>query len=69
MSSAPANPRRRTTLPKYSIEIVPDDPTAGVVQVKPAGLLIDWNFRDAGRTSVIVAEVVASGPWFVTTIV
>jgi len=49
--------------------IVPVAPTAGVVQLKPAGALIDWNSSDAGSASVIVTEVAASGPWFVTTIV
>lgn len=49
--------------------IVPVVPTVGVVQLKPPGDVIDWKSSDAGRTSVIVAEVAASGPWFVTTMV
>ena len=48
---------------------VPAVPTAGVVQLKPAGALIDWKRSDAGSVSVIVTDVAASGPWFVTTIV
>ena len=42
--------------------IVPVAPIAGVVQLKPAGALIDANFSDAGNVSVIVTEVAASGP-------
>lgn len=42
--------------------IVPVVPTVGVVQLKPPGEVIDWKSNDAGRTSVIVTEVAASGP-------
>src|SRR5438477_254535 len=41
---------------------VPVDPTAGVVQVQPAGLDIDWNVVCAGSGSVIVTLAAAFGP-------
>ena len=49
--------------------IVPVPPTAGVVQVKPAGAVSDWNVIPAGIVSVTCTVDAASGPLFVTTIV
>jgi hypothetical protein len=46
--------------------IVPVPPTAGVVQVHPAGASTDWNVVLAGVTSVKVTPVAAAGPLFVT---
>src|SRR5438270_10195186 len=46
--------------------IVPVPPTAGVVQVHPAGCEIDWKVVFAGVASVNVAPDAAAGPLFVT---
>lgn len=45
--------------------IVPDDPTAGVVQVHPAGGEIDWNVVFVGVASVNTTAEDAAGPLFV----
>lgn len=46
--------------------IVPVPPTAGVMQVHPAGGEIDWKVVLVGVASVNVAPVAAAGPLFVT---
>jgi sirohydrochlorin ferrochelatase len=46
--------------------IVPVAPTAGVVQVHPAGASTDWNVVFAGVASVKAAPAAAAGPLFVT---
>ena len=48
---------------------VPFAPTAGVVQLKPAGTLIDWKSSPAGSVSVTTTFAAASGPLFVSVIV
>ena len=48
---------------------VPVAPTAGVVQVKPAGGTTDTKVVPAGRTSAIATAVALLGPAFVTWIV
>ena len=42
--------------------IVPLAPTAGVVQLKPAGTTIDWKRSEAGSVSVTTTVDAASGP-------
>jgi len=46
--------------------IVPVPPTAGVVQVQPAGADTDWNVVFVGVASVKLTPVAAAGPLFVT---
>ena len=46
--------------------IVPVAPTAGVVQVHPAGAETDWNVVFVGVASVKVAPVAVAGPLLVT---
>jgi hypothetical protein len=45
---------------------VPVAPTAGVVQVHPAGASTDWNVVFTGVASVNATPVAAAGPLFVT---
>jgi prephenate dehydrogenase len=45
---------------------VPVPPTAGVVQVQPAGARTDWNVVLVGVASVKLAPAAAAGPLFVT---
>ena len=45
---------------------VPVEPTAGVVQVQPAGCVSDWKVVSAGRGSFIVTLAAAFGPPLVT---
>ena len=47
-------------------EMVPPDPTAGVVQVQPDGAEMDWNVVFAGIASEKTAFTAACGPLFVT---
>ena len=49
--------------------IVPPEPTAGVVQVQPAGELSDWKVVPAGRISVSVTVDASLGPELITAIV
>jgi hypothetical protein len=44
----------------------PVEPTAGVVQVQPAGAKTDWNVVFSGVASVKLTVVAAAGPLFVT---
>jgi hypothetical protein len=46
--------------------IVPVAPTAGVVQVQPVGIVIDWKFVLGGVVSLKVAAAAAAGPLLVT---
>lgn len=46
--------------------IVPVPPTAGVVQLQPAGADADWNVVFVGVASVKLTPVAAAGPLFVT---
>ena len=46
--------------------IVPVPPAAGVVQLQPAGAMIDWNVTPEPIDSVILAFAAASGPLFVS---
>ena len=56
--------------PKVLVSVqvmVPVPPTAGVTQVHPAGVLIDWKFAFGGVVCVKVIPVAATaGPLFVT---
>ena len=45
---------------------VPVAPTAGVVQVHPAGAMTDWNVEFVGVASVNATPEDAAGPLFVT---
>src|SRR2546422_2453722 len=45
---------------------VPVEPTAGVVQIQPAGLLIDWKVVSGGRASSILTLAAVFGPALVT---
>jgi hypothetical protein len=49
--------------------MVPFVPTAGVVQSKPAGSVIETNSSSAGRTSSTSTSSAASGPSFVRVMV
>jgi hypothetical protein len=49
--------------------IVPVVRNAGVVQVKPAGAVMERKSSDAGSGSVMTGFVAASGPLFVSVIV
>ena len=46
---------------------VPAEPTAGVVQVQPAGVMIDWNVVTGGSGSVTVTLAAVEGPLLLTT--
>ena len=46
--------------------IVPAASTAGVVQVQPAGAVMDWKLVFGGVVCVKVAPVATAGPMFVT---
>src|SRR5439155_453008 len=46
---------------------VPAEPTAGVVQVQPAGVMIDWNVVPGGSGSVTVTLAAVEGPLLLTT--
>src|SRR5437773_2291247 len=48
---------------------VPGEPTAGVVQVQPAGVGIDWNVVSGGSGSFIVTLAAAFGPALLTPMV
>src|SRR3989441_665251 len=48
---------------------VPVEPAAGVVQLQPAGVGIDWNVVSAGSGSFIVTLAAAFGPALLTVIV
>lgn len=50
-------------------ETVPAEPTAGVVQLQPAGIVIDWNVVLAGTVDVKNTPDASLGPLFVTTCV
>ncbi len=47
--------------------IVPEVPTAGVMQDQPAGIVTDWNVVFPGVVSVRVAVVAVLGPALATT--
>ena len=55
--------------PAATHEIAPVPPTAGVVQLQPAGATIDWNvkFPPAGIAVVKNGLVASAGPLFITT--
>ena len=48
---------------------VPVEPAAGVVQVQPAGVGIDWKVVSGGSRSFIVTLAAAFGPALLTPIV
>src|SRR5213083_3765563 len=48
---------------------VPGEPTAGVVQLQPAGVGIDWNVVCGGNGSFMVTLAAAFGPALLTVIV
>src|SRR5216117_1196691 len=48
---------------------VPGEPTAGVVQVQPAGVGIDWNVVSSGSGSFMVTLAAAFGPALLTSMV
>src|SRR5438046_1320786 len=48
---------------------VPGEPTAGVVQVQPAGVGIDWNVVSSGSGSFMVTLAAAFGPALLTPMV
>src|SRR5438034_867290 len=48
---------------------VPGEPTAGVVQVQPAGVGIDWNVVSSGSRSFMVTLAAAFGPALLTPMV
>jgi hypothetical protein len=56
---------RERLLPSVQV-IVPVPPTAGVVQVQPAGAVIDWKVVLGGVVCVNVGAVAAAGPLLVT---
>jgi hypothetical protein len=47
-------------------EIVPADPTAGVVQLHPDGTVSDWNVLFAGTVEVKNTPAASLGPLLVT---
>jgi hypothetical protein len=49
--------------------IVPEAPTAGWMQIQPAGAVTDWKFVLAGVLSVTLTVEAELGPPFVTTCV
>src|SRR5437762_2324905 len=48
---------------------VPVDPAAGVVQVQPAGVVMDWKVVSAGSTSLIATLAAVFGPALLTPMV
>src|SRR5438034_362990 len=48
---------------------VPGEPAAGVVQVQPAGVGIDWNVVSSGSRSFMVTLAAAFGPALLTPMV
>src|SRR2546427_181833 len=48
---------------------VPGEPAAGVVQLQPAGVGIDWNVVSSGSGSFMITLAAAFGPALLTVIV